>query len=91
MLNSIYIGMSGLQAYSQGLRVIANNTANINTPGFKSSSLQFADMFYSTESSGSGLMQVGYGLGTAGTTLNFKQGELRQTGNTLSRSPFDQS
>ena len=83
MLNSIYIGMSGLQAYSQGLRVIANNTANINTPGFKSSTLQFADMFYSTEGSGSDLMQVGYGLSTAGTTLNFKQGELRQTGNTL--------
>jgi flagellar hook protein FlgE len=85
MLDSIYIGMTGLQGYSQGLRVIANNTANINTPGFKSSSLQFADMFYSNSNggAGSGTMQVGYGLNTAGTVLNFEQGELRQTGNSL--------
>lgn len=85
MLNSIYIGMSGLQGYSQGLRVIANNTANLNTPGFKGSTLQFADMFYSNNQAqaGSGTMQVGYGLNTAGTVLNFQQGELRQTGNSL--------
>lgn len=85
MLDSIYVGMTGLQGYSQGLRVIANNTANINTPGFKGSSIQFADMFYSTRggSAGTGLMQVGYGLSTAGNSLNFKQGELRQTGNAM--------
>lgn len=83
MLDSLHVGMTGLQGYSQGLRVIANNTANINTPGFKSSTLQFADLFYNTQGAGSGLMQVGYGLSTAGTSLNFKQGELRQTGNAL--------
>jgi flagellar hook protein FlgE len=84
VLESIYIGMSGLQGYSQGLRVIANNTANINTPGYKGSTLQFADMFYSNTNSGSGgMMQVGHGLNTAGTVLNFQQGELRQTGNSL--------
>ncbi|MBA2673391.1 flagellar basal-body rod protein FlgF [Ramlibacter sp.] len=83
MIGSIYVGMSGLQGFSQGLRVIANNTTNMNTPGFKSSSLQFADMFYSTTGSGNGMMQVGYGLNTAGTSLNFSQGELRQTGNNL--------
>src|SRR3954471_8343015 len=83
MLNSIYIGMTGLQGYSQGLRVIANNTANLNTPGFKGSTLQFADMFYTNDGSGAGNMQVGYGLHTAGTVLNFQQGELRQTGNNL--------
>jgi flagellar hook protein FlgE len=84
MLESINIGMSGLLGYSKGLRVIANNTANLNTPGFKSSSLQFADMFASRSPGGnSGLAQVGYGLDTTGTTLNFKQGELKQTGNSL--------
>ncbi|MRD48679.1 flagellar basal-body rod protein FlgF [Caenimonas koreensis] len=83
MLSSIYIGMTGLQGFSQGLRVIANNTANLNTPGFKSSTLQFADMFYSNSANGSKTMQVGYGLNTAGTMLNFEQGELRQTGNNL--------
>lgn len=83
MLDSIYVAMTGLNGYSQGLRVIANNTANINTPGYKSSTLQFADMFYSNGGSQGGAMQVGYGLNTAGTVLNFKQGELSQTGNSL--------
>lgn len=85
MLESINIGMSGLLGYSKGLRVIANNTANLNTPGFKTSSIQFAHMFASGNAAGGsgGLMQVGYGLNTTGTALNFKQGELRQTGNGL--------
>lgn len=84
MLETINIGMSGLLGYSKGLRVIANNTANLNTPGFKGSSIEFADMFASrSPGGGTDLMQVGYGLNTTGTTLNFKQGELRQTGNNL--------
>jgi flagellar hook protein FlgE len=84
MLESINIGMTGLLGYSKGLRVIANNTANINTPGYKGSSLQFADMFASSQPGlGSGSMKIGYGVGTNGTTINFKQGELRQTGNSL--------
>lgn len=87
MLDSMYIGMSGLAGYAEGLRVIANNTANLNTPGFKSSSLQFSDLFYGnpTVSAGSGgnSGELGFGLGTNGTVLNFMQGELRQTGNDL--------
>lgn len=88
MLESIYVGMTGLLGYSRGLRVIANNTANINTPGFKSSSLQFADMFYTGGNLSGGVTsqnhdQVGFGLNTTGTTISFKQGELRQTGNDL--------
>lgn len=83
MLNSIHVALTGLNGYSQGLRVIANNTANINTPGFKGSTLQFANMFYSGGGTSGGTMQVGYGLNTAGTLLNFKQGELSQTGNSL--------
>jgi flagellar hook protein FlgE len=88
MLDSIFIGMSGLAGYSRGLHVIANNSANLNTPGFKSASLQFADQFYSSAgmsggAAGSGSGQVGNGLNTYGTHLNFTQGELRQTGNDL--------
>lgn len=84
MIDSIFIGMSGLAGFQRGLRVIANNTTNLNTPGFKSSSLQFADAFYSNNNSGGGQSsQLGYGLNTAGTMLSFKQGEFRQTGNSL--------
>lgn len=88
MLESIYIGMTGLLGYSKGLRVIANNTSNINTPGFKGSSLQFADLFYSNSNLAGGMAgqsygQLGFGLNTAGTALSFKQGELRSTSNAL--------
>jgi len=88
MLESIYVGMTGLLGYSRGLRVIANNTANINTPGFKSSSLQFADLAYAGGNGGSGVPtqnsgQLGFGITTTGTTISFKQGELRQTGEAL--------
>jgi flagellar hook protein FlgE len=85
MLDSIHVGMTGLQGYSRGLRVIANNTANLDTPGYKSSTLQFADMFYSSGgAAGSEATQLGHGLATTGTQLDVRQGDLRDTGN-----PFD--
>src|SRR5687768_1808575 len=81
MLDSINVGVTGLLGYQQGLRTIANNTANLNTPGYKSSTLQFTDLFYSSSASGGRDIQLGYGLDTAGTRLDFSQGDLRQTGN----------
>lgn len=84
MIESIYVGMTGLSSFSRGLRVIANNTTNLNTPGFKGSTLRFADAFYSGGSySGRQFGQLGYGVSTTGTSLSFKPGELRQTGNGL--------
>lgn len=80
MLDTINIGITGLQGFSRGLKVIANNTANMNTPGFKSSTLQFASLF---DGSGDNGRQGGGGLSTGLTALNFGQGELRQTGNDL--------
>jgi flagellar hook protein FlgE len=82
MIDTIYIAVTGLNGYQNGLRVIANNTANLNTPGFKGSSLQFADMFHASGNSGGG-SAYGYGLSTIGTVLNFQQGELQNTGNGL--------
>jgi flagellar hook protein FlgE len=87
MIESIFVAMTGLRGYEQGLRVISNNSANLNTPGFKSADLQFADLFYSTAVMGgvpaSTYGQYGYGLNTNGTTVNFVQGELASTGNGL--------
>lgn len=88
MLDSIYIGMTGLMGYSRGLRVIGNNVANLNTPGFKSSHLQFADLFYSSGDPGAqggvpAYRNMGLGLNTLSTSLDLRQGEFRQTGNSL--------
>lgn len=88
MLDSIYIAMTGLHGYEEGLRVISNDTTNMNTPGFKGSSLQFSDLFYSTgglagQDGGHSSSQFGFGLNTLGTILNFQQGQLQTTGNDL--------
>lgn len=84
MIESIYVGMTGLSSFSRGLRVIANNTTNLNTPGFKSSSLRFSDAFYAGGGyAGRQFGQMGYGVSTMGTSMSFKSGELRQTGNGL--------
>ena len=88
MLDSIYIGMSGLTSFSKGLSNISNNVANLNTPGFKGSELGFADLFYRYQYSGSGNQdglpyQQGDGVKTGSTSLKFTQGDFRQTGNDL--------
>lgn len=83
MLDAINVGMSGLLGFSQGLRVIANNTANMNTPGYKATSLQFTDLFYANLALGGQdqRTQLGQGLGTAGTTMDVRQGDLQQSSN----------
>jgi flagellar hook protein FlgE len=85
MLDSLYIGLSGLTGYSKGLNNISNNVANLNTPGFKSSQLQFNDLFYRYQTSGDGGNSSSYAQGSGvtvgGASVIFKQGELRATGN----------
>lgn len=85
MFETIYIGMSGLSGYAKGLRVIGNNLTNVNTPGFKSSQLQFSDLFYQSGTLGQGnsYSQYGTGLNTLATTTSFQQGTAAQTGNSL--------
>ncbi|KGB98813.1 flagellar hook protein FlgE [Burkholderia cepacia] len=88
MLESIYIGMSGLTAYSKGLQTISNNVANLNTPGFKTSTPHFADLYYGQQfapgAPGSGnAMQYGSGVEYGYSSLNFKQGDLRASSGQL--------
>lgn len=87
MIESIYIGLTGLTTNSRGLQTISNNVANLNTPGFKASSLRFADLFYSGGDSGStgvsGSPQFGAGVTYTQTTINFKQGEIRTSSQDL--------
>ena len=87
MLETLYVGMTGLDTYAKGLNVISNNVANLNTTGFKASQLQFADLYYKNNDGGLGAgdpqQQIGAGVGAGGTFLNFQQGEARQTGEDL--------
>ncbi|QNA82935.1 flagellar hook-basal body complex protein [Sphingomonas sp. So64.6b] len=82
MFGSIYIGLSGLNAYSRGLQQISNNITNLNSQGFRSSTVSFRDSFgvrsrsvsYTGNNNGSG-----HGVELADSQLNFSQGELRKT------------
>jgi flagellar hook protein FlgE len=86
MLDSINIGTSGLVGFSKQLQTISNNVANLNTPGFKGSNSQFTAFFSQGGNSavkGQGSSQMGSGLGTLPSVVNFNQGQVNQTGNDL--------
>ena len=69
MLRSLMSGVAGLKAYQTKMDVIGNNIANVNTVGFKSSSVNFSDVFYQTTQSASASTQTKAGT-NAKTTLN---------------------
>jgi flagellar hook protein FlgE len=79
--------LSGLRANSEALGVTGNNIANANTTAFKAKSLNFADVFHDSlnaKLNGAGLaVQIGGGVQSAGTTTNFTQGSLDESGSTL--------
>lgn len=88
MLGAIYIGLSGMNAYSNGLQTISNNVANLNTAGFKSTSVTFTDLFSHggeglgyAGNAGGGTIGGGVRIGTP--LVDFSQGDLRQSDNDL--------
>lgn len=54
MMRSLYSGVSGLRVHQTKMDVIGNNIANVNTVGFKSSSVSFSDFLYQTTQSATG-------------------------------------
>ena len=51
MMRSMYSGVSGLKTHQTKMDVIGNNIANVNTVGFKSSSVTFSEIMYQNLSS----------------------------------------
>jgi len=62
------VALSGLNAASADLNVTANNIANANTTGFKSSRAEFADVF------AVGAQQIGNGVRLGAVSQEFSQG-----------------
>lgn len=81
MIDALYISATGLRSQQEQIDVISNNVANMQTPGFKKSRVNFAEM----TGDASGLLQAGApqfnGNGTEilSTRAIFSEGELRQT------------
>jgi len=85
MINSIAIAETGLQGYESALQTISDNTANMNTPGFKGSKMQFSDLASGggPGEGGTAFGQSGFGLKTLGTSIDFSKGQMQATSNPL--------
>ena len=82
MLLSLDSGVSALDQFQQDLNVIGNNIANVNTVGFKSADVEFADaLSQSLGSNASSSTQIGTGVTTSGIVNQFTQGSISNTGN----------
>jgi flagellar basal-body rod protein FlgG len=93
MLRAFNSSATGMAAQQMVLDNTANNLANLNTTGFKSSSVAFQDLLYSTlrqpgapsaqnQQVPTGI-QVGNGVRVAGATRLFTTGSLQTTNNPL--------
>lgn len=89
MSQSLYTAMSGISAATTDLEVISNNVANVNTTAFKSSSVNFSDVYSRTISYGSiasgstggtNPVQVGVGTKVSSIAKNFTNGSSTSTG-----------
>lgn len=87
-MRSMYSGVSGLRVHQTKMDVISNNIANINTVGFKRSSVSFKDSFSQTLSSASAAnadrgginpQQVGMGANVASIVSVMGQGAAQRT------------
>jgi len=82
MLRSLNSGVSGMEQFQEEMDVIGNNIANVNTTGFKGSTVDFAEAFDQQLSSGVGgiPMQIGTGVTTSAISTQFIQGSVSTTG-----------
>jgi flagellar basal-body rod protein FlgG len=93
MLKAFSTAATGMAAQQMMVDVIANNLANVNTTGFKTSQINFQDLVYVKLSQAgaevaSGInsptgLEIGSGVRAASTTKIFTPGEMDNTGRSL--------
>ncbi|WP_182188467.1 flagellar hook protein FlgE [Pectinatus frisingensis] len=90
MMRSLFTAVSGLKNHQTRMDVIGNNIANVNTTGYKSSRVTFADTLSQTLSGASSsngnvggvdAKQVGLGMSVSSIDTNFTHGSASSTGN----------
>jgi len=89
MIPSLHNGITALKSLSQGLQILGNNIANVNSLGYKSSRANYSDNFYlhlnDAESGADGepsnnIQQHGTGVHVGSVSSNFNQGTIEVTG-----------
>lgn len=92
---ALSVAALGMSAQQKTVDNIANNLANVNTTGFKRSTIAFQDLFYqnvaaskrgeglNSGNSGGPQLQLGHGAKPVATVRNFTQGALSETGGSM--------
>lgn len=92
MTSALFTALSSLKSHQSWIDMIGNNLANTNTPGFKKSSMRFADNFSRTMAlatapnnglGGINPSQIGLGVALGSIVRAFEQGALAETGRTF--------
>src|SRR4051812_23510661 len=93
MMRSLFSAISGLRVHQTMLDVTANDIANVNTVGFKGSTVSFKDALSELQSGASGpstglggknAEQIGLGVQLGAISTNMSSGAIQTTNN-----PFD--
>ncbi|MBE0602583.1 MAG: flagellar hook-basal body complex protein, partial [Deltaproteobacteria bacterium] len=83
MLTSMQTAISGMNANGTDLSVIADNIANMNTVGYKKSTVAFGDVLSASITGVAGSAQVGRGVYVQEVSPLFTQGSLETSENAL--------
>lgn len=90
MVKSLFTGVTGLKSHQQRMDMIGNNIANVNTIGYKTDVMTFADVYYQTKRNpsaptatlgGINPRQVGYGVKVSSVEANLSQSGYNYTDN----------
>lgn len=84
MNDALYIAATGMQTQQKSVETIANNLANVNTPGFKRGKVSFEDLVYrglgtAPQQAGAPALWQGSGVGIASMVKVFAAGEIKKT------------
>ncbi len=81
--DGLFAGRSGIQSHGTAIAVVADNVANANTTGFKSSRADFVDILAGNLSGAGSATAVGSGSSIGAVTQVFSQGSFEFTGRGL--------
>lgn len=86
---ALFSAITGLNNFQKVLDIVGNNISNIQTPGYKSASITFKELFSQTlkpasassgSQGGTNPIQVGMGAGIGNIASKFTQGTVELTG-----------
>ncbi len=76
MFTALSTALSALDATSTAIDVVGNNLANLNTTGYKDTTVSFQDLLSQSQEGGLGTTQVGMGVAPPITITQFTQGAI---------------